>query len=93
MGMVFASELIRTICVCSAEVRTRISALLTEYGLPIAPPEVTADECVQVMTVDKKVASGRVRFVLLNSLGTASLSLLDFDQIYPILADFLKVPA
>ena len=40
-------------------------------GLPVAPPEIAADQFLDSMSVDKKVMHKQLRFVLLKSLGDA----------------------
>ena len=53
----------------------RITALLRAAHLPIAPPkEITAERFVELMSVDKKVADGKIRLVLIASLGDAIIT-------------------
>ena len=48
----------------------RIRSLISRAGLPVAPPpDLTADRFLELMAVDKKVQDGRVRLVLLKSIG------------------------
>jgi 3-dehydroquinate synthase len=51
----------------------RIRTLLTAAGLPTEPPPVDAADMAAAMQLDKKVARGRVRLVLLRSIGDAVL--------------------
>jgi 3-dehydroquinate synthase len=57
----------------------RIVALVERAGLPIQPPAgMTPDDFRSLMSRDKKVASGKLRLVLLRALGEATTTA-DFD--------------
>jgi 3-dehydroquinate synthase len=47
----------------------RIIDLLDQLGLPTRPPDRPASEIIELMAMDKKVLSGRMRFVLLRAVG------------------------
>jgi len=49
----------------------RIRTLLSGAGLPVAPPPVGAARLREAMQLDKKVQAGRLRLVLLHSIGQA----------------------
>jgi len=49
----------------------RLRALIAMAGLPTSPPEVGAARLREAMQLDKKALAGKLRFVLLNSLGNA----------------------
>jgi 3-dehydroquinate synthase len=52
----------------------RARNLIERAGLPVAPPaSMTATQFIELMSVDKKVQSGKIRFVLLRSIGDAVL--------------------
>lgn len=54
----------------SAAERDRGIRLLRRAGLPVVPPaEMTAEDFMEHMAVDKKVLDGRLRLVLLQGLG------------------------
>ena len=89
IGMVFAARLSRVLGHCGRGVESRLTALLEALGLPTRPAEVTVQDCLDVMAVDKKVRGGKVRFVLLEDVGKAFLEPLDFGVIEPVLSDFL----
>ncbi len=55
-----------------ADVR-RIFGLLERAGLPVAAPGMSPQRFVELMSVDKKVAAGRMRFVVLERLGSAAI--------------------
>jgi 3-dehydroquinate synthase len=72
-GMVMAAELsARAGLIAAADVH-RVRSLLVRAGLPITGPALGPERLLELMTLDKKVARGRMRFVLLNSIGAASL--------------------
>jgi len=53
----------------------RAEALIRRAGLSLEPPaEVTPERFRELMAIDKKVASGRLRLVLLRGIGTAELT-------------------
>jgi 3-dehydroquinate synthase len=71
-GMVMAVDLSRRLGWISADDAARARDLVARAGLPVCPPpEMTADQFVSLMAVDKKVQAGKVRFVLLRGLGDA----------------------
>ena len=71
-GMVMAAELSCLRGDIDTELVARIRALLTAAALPQqAPEDMTSEQFLQAMAVDKKVLDGRLRLVLLRSLGEA----------------------
>jgi 3-dehydroquinate synthase len=72
-GMVMAAELsVRAGCL-RREDAARVVALIARAGLPVRGPRLDAERYLELMQVDKKAARGKVRFVLLDGLGRASL--------------------
>ncbi|TWI54178.1 3-dehydroquinate synthase [Pseudomonas duriflava] len=68
--------------------RQRALRLLIRAGLPIAPPgEMTPDDFMKYMAIDKKVLDGQLRLVLLKQLGEAVVT---SDFPYNILKDTLS---
>ena len=73
-GMVMAAELsLRSDMLSRSEVQ-RVRRLLADAGLPVAGPALDADRLLELMTLDKKAAGGRLRFVLLEGIGKATLA-------------------
>lgn len=71
-GMVMASELSRDLGWIDASEHGRVVALVGQCGLPIVPPaNMYADAFMRYMALDKKVAAGKLKLVLLKSLGNA----------------------
>ena len=78
-GMCMAADLSRRIGWLSAEDQARIIELIEQAKLPSKPPkEMTPEQFIDLMAVDKKVMDGKVRFVLMKAIGE-SLVTDDFD--------------
>ena len=70
-GMVMAAELSVRAKLLSQADATRVRSLLARAGLPVAGPELAPERMLELMQVDKKATAGRVRFVLLDAIGSA----------------------
>ncbi len=68
-GIIMAARLSEKLGHLSAGEAERIRALLDRFGLPLSPPPGSATVFLDLMRMDKKVTSGRMRFVLLRALG------------------------
>jgi 3-dehydroquinate synthase len=53
--------------------RDRAVALLQRFSLPVEAPRIGADRARELMGLDKKVLDGKLRLVLLRSLGKADV--------------------
>jgi 3-dehydroquinate synthase len=72
VGMVMAADLSMRRGDITNQDLLRIITLLQRANLPINPPDdMSAQQFVDIMGVDKKVLDGRLRLVLLQSLGQA----------------------
>jgi 3-dehydroquinate synthase len=72
-GMVMAGELSRRLGLIGDAELVRVRRLLERAGLPVAGPKLRPEEMMELMAVDKKAAHGKIRFVVLNAIGAASL--------------------
>jgi 3-dehydroquinate synthase len=72
-GMVMAAELSCRRGMISRDDAGRVRALVARAGLPVAGPALPAERLMELMRLDKKVASGRMRFVLLSAIGSAEI--------------------
>jgi 3-dehydroquinate synthase len=72
-GMAMAADLSRQLGYLSEADTGRIRSLLQRAGLPTAAKGIAPSRMQQLMSVDKKVKAGRIHFVLLESLGAATL--------------------
>ncbi len=81
VGMVLAADLSARLSWLSGEQVGRILALLERAHLPLAPPpDLTADDFLSLMAVDKKVQDGRLRLILLRGLGQGVIA----DDVDPV---------
>jgi 3-dehydroquinate synthase len=68
-GMAVAARLSANLGHLPGTDASRIIDLLEQLGLPTRPPDRPASEIIELMAMDKKVLSGRMRFVLLRAVG------------------------
>jgi len=73
-GIVMAADLSRRLGYLSDDDVRRVIALLERTGLPVTVSGMTAPRFIELMSVDKKTAAGRTRFVLLERLGSAVIN-------------------
>lgn len=89
-GMVLATRLSARLGLVDNGAAARVIALLRRAGLPVTPPELSADRYLALMAHDKKVDAGKIRFVLLKQIGQAFVS----DSVpEPVLREILAQPA
>ncbi|HET6788426.1 MAG TPA: 3-dehydroquinate synthase [Aquabacterium sp.] len=72
-GMVMAADLSHRLGLIDAATFARIRTLIERTGLPTKGPQLGADRYLELMQVDKKAEGGEIRFVLIDSLGQASM--------------------
>jgi len=72
-GMVIASRLSERVCGLPADDTDRITRLAGACGLPTSPPKMSIERWLDLMGHDKKVADGKIRFVVLSAIGKAAL--------------------
>ena len=71
-GMAMAADLSRRMGWISGGDVERIRTLLSRANLPVnGPSELAIDTYLELMSVDKKVQQGKMRFVLMKSIGDA----------------------
>ncbi len=68
-GTVMAAALSHRLGWLAAEDCDRIAALLRRAGLPVRGPALGAGRYLELMALDKKVAAGKLRLVLLEKIG------------------------
>jgi 3-dehydroquinate synthase len=73
IGMLCASRLAERLGMISSDLTQRQRDLLARFSLPIDVPAVDLDLVLRAMQQDKKVAHGRLRFVLPTKLGHVEL--------------------
>ena len=72
-GMVMAAELSALAGSLRRPDADRVKALIASAGLPVKGPNLDIERYLELMQVDKKAAGGKVRFILLDGLGRATL--------------------
>lgn len=82
LGMVLAAELSARLGWLNEKQVERIRTLLDRARLPLAPPpDLSADDFLRLMAVDKKVKDGQLRLILPRGLGQSIIA----DDVDPIL--------
>lgn len=75
VGMCLAADLSARLGWLDTGDAERVRTLISRAGLPLDPPaQLTPDDFLRLMAVDKKAKEGKVRFVLLKRLGCATLA-------------------
>lgn len=69
MGMIYAASLSGRFLDLGDEVIQRQKDLLLKYRLPVTLHELDFEALLSIMKRDKKVKSGKMRFVLLKDVG------------------------
>ncbi len=71
-GMVIAAQFSKRLNLIDEEQYLRVEETIGKFGLPIRPPsDMTEDEFLDAMAVDKKVDAGKIRFIVLEKIGKA----------------------
>lgn len=70
-GTVMAAELSRRMKLIGEADVQRIRKIFIQAGLPVVAPEMPAKRYLELMLLDKKVESGKTRFIVLNRIGEA----------------------
>ncbi len=70
-GTMLAAELSQRMGMISAADAGRIREIYLQAGLPVIAPNLGAEKYLHLMGLDKKVESGKMRFILLKRIGEA----------------------
>lgn len=70
-GTIMASDLSCRLGWLTKKDADRIQSLFQRAGLPVVAPDLGVEKYLQLMGLDKKVVGGKIRFVLLKSIGSA----------------------
>lgn len=73
-GTIMAADLSRRLGWLEERDVVRIKELFIRAGLPIKGPRLGSEKYLRLMGLDKKVAEGKIRFVLLKALGHAVIA-------------------
>ncbi len=76
MGMVMAADLSNRLGWLSQADAAQIRNVLeANYGMPVIPPaDITEEQYLDLMASDKKAEQGKIRFILLKSIGEAVIT-------------------
>jgi 3-dehydroquinate synthase len=72
-GMVMAADLSVRLGLMPPEFLERLRQLVARAGLPTVGPRLGAERYLELMRVDKKAEGGEMRFVVIESLGNATM--------------------
>ena len=73
-GMILAADLSVRMGWLAGDQLPKIRQVLARVNLPVVPPTMTCQQFLSIMAVDKKVLDGRLRLVLLKSIGEAVIT-------------------
>lgn len=84
-GMVLASDLSVRLGLMPAAFLDRMRHLIERAGLPVRAPAWSVQRYLELMQVDKKAEAGLIRFVVIESLGRATLREAPHDLVGAVL--------
>jgi 3-dehydroquinate synthase len=73
-GTIMAADLSQRLGWLNAQDVARVRTLFERARLPVVSPKLGAGKYLELMGLDKKVADGKIRFVLLKALGLAVIT-------------------
>jgi 3-dehydroquinate synthase len=73
-GTIMAADLSQRLGWLNAQDVARVRTLFERARLPVVSPKLGAGKYLELMGLDKKVADGKIRFVLLKALGQAVIT-------------------
>jgi 3-dehydroquinate synthase len=86
-GMLLAADMSQRLGWLKPQDVDRVERILRKFGLPVDVSALSADTLADKMKIDKKVAAGRIRLVLLKAIGR---SVVTGDYADPALRDTLR---
>jgi 3-dehydroquinate synthase len=92
IGMAFALQLSTIRGYCERATMQRVIELLKRAGLPVEiPPKLRGEQLASAIESDKKMASGKVKFVCLERLGQTRFEYLTSEEIAAVAAQYINV--
>ncbi|MCH9663542.1 MAG: 3-dehydroquinate synthase [Gammaproteobacteria bacterium] len=88
-GMVMAAQFSSQTGRLSASDAHRLRSLVVSAGLPVTCPKTDPTEMIEAMRLDKKNSQGRIRLVLLDKIGKASLDWAAEPQLESFIRQFV----
>lgn len=83
IGMIAENEISRRMGILDRAESARIEKVIKSAGLPLQVPALDKNKLMRAMQQDKKVRQGKVRFVLLKTIGEAFIT----DKVDPALVE------
>ncbi len=74
IGMLAAARISNKMGILDKNGLVRLKGIIEKAGLPTEMPELEIEKIIQAMKHDKKVLRGKIRFVLLKSIGSAFIT-------------------
>ena len=87
LGMLAAGRISNKLGILHGDELDRIEKVIQRAGLPTKVPNLEVKRLVQAMEFDKKMVRGKVKFILLRSLGSAFIS----NEVIPTLIEQVLV--
>lgn len=81
LGTVLAARLSVAVAQMHPSLVARIESLLRAAKLPVDPPALGAERYIKLMSNDKKVEQGKMRFVTLNDIGASSVGFVELSTL------------
>ena len=73
-GMVIAARVSCAMGLLKQADVERVIKVVARAGLPVVAPDLGFEQYMSLMGIDKKVEGGKIRFILLRSIGTAFMT-------------------
>ena len=86
-GMVMAANLSVRLGLIKSNYAERLCALIERAGLPVRGPQLGVERYLELMSLDKKVIAGQIRFVVIESPGRAGLRNAPDDLVRQVIQD------
>lgn len=86
-GMVMAANLSYRLGFIDGRTTERMRALVQAAGLPVNAPDLGSEKWLELMQVDKKNEDGKIKFILMNPLGSPLITTVPPEILLATLAD------
>ena len=83
MGMLVAGRISHRLGIMDKNELSRLKAVIARAGLPTSMPELNTERIIEAMRHDKKIAQGKIRFVLPRKIGEVFVT----DEVSPRLVE------
>ena len=77
IGMAYAAQIAYKLNLCNQNIVNQQCALIKSIGLPITFDNISVEEIINALSLDKKVQYGKLRFILTGEIGSAII----FDNV------------